>query len=211
VRGQYFSSEKLESLADNLLTRYERETEAVLEPPVSAESVAENLELNILWDEIPEEPGTTTHGALVPEKRLIVLNEGRLSLFEDSPELYNTTIAHEIGHWVLHVDHAALDHASLPDLAFDSAPVPESGLDKRDERNANEFMGYLLMPARLFLPRLQGLNLQNWHHLYHLRETFNVSSTALQIRLEKLNLTYLDDKRRFHKSEQEARGQTSLF
>lgn len=73
MRGQYFSSEKLESLADNLLTRYERETEAVLEPPVSAESVAENLELNILWDEIPEEPGTTTHGALVPEKRLIVL------------------------------------------------------------------------------------------------------------------------------------------
>lgn len=211
VRGQYFSSEKLESLADNLLARYEREAGSPLQPPLQAESIAESISLNILWEDILEEPGTTTHGALISEQRLIVLNERRLQLLESTQGLYNTTIAHEIGHWVLHVDHAALDHVSLPDLTFDSAPAPESGLDKRDERNAHEFMSYLLMPSKLLIPRLKGLNLQNWHSLYNLRETFNVTPTALKIRLEKLNLTYLDDKRRFHKSKQEAGGQTSLF
>lgn len=211
MRGQYFSPKKLESLADHLLARYEREAGSPLQPPIQAESIAESIGLNILWDEIPEKPGTTTHGALIPEKRLIVLNERRLQLLESTQGLYNTTIAHEIGHWVLHVDHAALDHVSLPDLAYDTAPAPESGFDKRDEHNAHEFMGYLLMPSKLLTPRLKGLNLQNWHDLYRLRETFNVTPTALKIRLEKLNLTYLDDKRRFHKSKQEAGGQSPLF
>src|SRR5829696_9006849 len=103
MRGQYFSSEKLESLAENLLARYEREVGFPLQPPISAESIAESIGLNILWDEIPEEPGTTTCGMLLPEQRLIVLNERRLSLFEDNPGQQNTTIGHEIGHWLLHV------------------------------------------------------------------------------------------------------------
>lgn len=211
MRGQYFSSQKLESLADDLLARYEREAGSPLQPPVQAESIAESLGLNLLWDEIPEKPGTTTHGALIPEQRLIVLNERRLQLIESTRGLYNTTIAHEIGHWMLHVDHAALDHVSLPDIVFDSSSAPESGLDRRDERNAHEFMGYLLMPSKLLTPRLRGLNLQNWHHLYRLREIFDVTPTALKVRLEKLNLTYLDAERKFHRSKQEARGQTSLF
>lgn len=211
MRGQYFSPKKLESLANDLLARYERKSGSSLQPPLQAELIAEGVGLNILWDEIPEEPGTTTHGALIPEKRLIVLNEGRLQLLESTQGLYNTTIAHEIGHWVLHVDHAALAHASLPDLAYDISPAPESGRDKWDERNAHQFMSYLLMPSRLLMPRLKGLNLQNWHDLYHLRETFDVTPTALKIRLEKLNLTYLDAERKFHKSKQEAGGQNPLF
>lgn len=211
MRGQYFSPKKLESLADDLLDRYERETGSLLQPPLQAESIAESIGLNLLWDEIPEEPGTTTHGALIPEKRLIVLNEHRLQLLESTQGLYNTTIAHEIGHWVLHVDHDALDHISLPNLDYDTSPASESERDKWDERNAHEFMGYLLMPSRLLTPRLKGQNLQNWHDLYHLRETFDVTPTALKIRLEKLNLTYLDEKRRFHKSKEKAKGQTSLF
>lgn len=211
MRGQYFSPKKLESLADDLLARYERECGSTVQPPIQAESIAESIGLNILWDEIPEEPGTTTHGALIPEKRLIVLNESRLQLLESTQGLYNTTIAHEIGHWVLHVDHAALDHASLPELAYDTSPAPESGRDKWDERNAHQFMGYLLMPSRLLTPNLKRQNLQDWRNLYHLRETFDVTPTALKIRLEKLNLTYLDPERKFHKSKQEAGGQNPLF
>lgn len=211
MRGQYFSPKKLESLADDLLARYERKTGSTLQPPLQADLIAESIGLNLLWDEIPEEPGTTTHGALIPEKRLIVLNEHRLQLLESTQGLYNTTIAHEIGHWILHVDHAALDHISLPDLNYDTSPAPESGRDRWDERNAHEFMGYLLMPSRLLIPKLKGLNFQNWHDLYHLRETFDITPTALKIRLEKLNLTYLDEKRHFHKSKEKAKGQTSLF
>lgn len=211
MRGQYFSPKKLESLAEDLLARYERETKTPLQPPISAESITESIGLGILWEDIPEEPGTTTCGMLVPERRLIVLNERRLPLFEDNPGQENTTIGHELGHWCLHVDHNESNNLSLPDLTYDSAPVPESGRDRRDERNAHQFMGYLLMPSRLLLPRLEALNLRDWRHLYRLRETFNVTISALRIRLEKLNLTYLDTEGKFHKSKQQAQGQNPLF
>lgn len=211
MRGQYFSPKKLESLAEALLVRYERETKTSLQPPISAESIAESIGLGILWDDIPEEPGTTTCGMLIPERRLIVLNQRRLSLFEEKPELENTTIGHELGHWCLHVDHNESGSLSLPEVTYDSTPAPESGRDRWDERNAHQFMGYLLMPSRLLLPRLEDLNLRDWRHLYRLRETFNVTISALRIRLEKLDLTYLDIEGEFHKSKQQAQGQNPLF
>jgi hypothetical protein len=171
VRGQYFSPEKLESLAYDLLARYERKTGCPVQPPVQTDLIAESLGLNILWNYVPEKPGTTTCGVLLPEEHLIVLNECRLALFEDTPGLYNTVVGHELGHWWLHVDHDALDHSSLPDVVYSSAPASEhDGRDKRDESNAGRFMSYLLIPRAFLLPRLKGLNLQSWPPLYRLRD-----------------------------------------
>lgn len=212
MRGQYFSPRRLESLAYDLLARYGHKKGSSIQPPVQAEPIAESVGLNILWDRVPEESGTTTCGVLVPRERLIVLNERRLALFEDTPGLYNTVVGHELGHWWLHVDHDALGHSSLPDVVYSSAPAPEhSGRNKRDESNAGGFMGYLLMPSALLLPRLDGLNLQSWPPLYRLRDEFDVTISAMRVRLEKLGLTYVDSDGRFHQSKQAAGGQGSLF
>ena len=67
------------------------------------------------------------------------------------------------------------------------------------------------MPKTLLLPRAARLDLQSWHDLYKLRDDFSVTISAMKVRLEKLGLTYVDDDGRFHKSHQEAGGQTSLF
>ncbi len=212
MRGQYFSPAKLESLAYDLLARYERKKGSPVRRPVRAETIAESVGLNILWDRVPEKPGTTTCGVLIPDERLIVLNERRLALFEDTPGLYNTVVGHELGHWWLHVDHDALNHSSLPDVVYSSAPAPQNdGRDKGDESNAGGFMGYLLMPSALLLPRLDGLDLQSWPALYRLRDEFEVTVSAMRVRLEKLGLTHLDSKGRFHKSKQAAEGQGTLF
>lgn len=96
MRGQFFSPERLESLAYDLLARYEREKGASVQPPVQAEPIAESIGLNILWDQVPEERGTTTCGVLVPRERLIVLNERWLTLFEDTPGLYNEPMSVQI-------------------------------------------------------------------------------------------------------------------
>ena len=72
-------------------------------------------------------------------------------------------------------------------------------------------MGYLLMPCSLLLPKAEGLNLQRWRGLYSLRDDFQVTITAMKVRLEKLSLTYLDDNGRFHKARGEAEGQIPLF
>jgi hypothetical protein len=212
LRGRYFRSEELERLADDLLNIYERKSGSPLRPPIQADLVAESVGLDILWEEIREEPGTTVCAEIRPEELLIVMNECRRELLESTPGLYNTTVAHELGHWWLHVDHAALDHSSLPDLIYSSASLREGdGRDKRDERNAGEFMGYLLMPRSFLIPRLDGLDLQNWRNLYYLRDAFGVTISTVRVRLEKMRLTYLDSTGRFHKSDQEAGGQGSLF
>jgi hypothetical protein len=212
LRGRYFKSTELVRLADDLLNLYQRQIGSPLCPPIQADLAAESIGLNILWEEIPEEPNTTVCAEIRPDERLIVVNEHRRQLLEGNPGLYNTTVAHELGHWWLHVDHAALDHEELPGYIRSSAPPRRpDGRDRRDERNAHEFMGYLLMPCSLLLPRAKSMNLQAWSPLYRLRDEFDVTITAVRVRLEQLGLTYVDSRGRFHKSRLAAEGQHSLF
>jgi IrrE N-terminal-like domain len=212
LRGKYFRSTELERFANDLLDIYQTQSGSLLRPPIQADLVAESIGLNLLWEEIIEEPETTVCAEVRPDERLIVVNEHRRGLLESNPGLYNTTVAHELGHWWLHVDHAALDHEELPGYMHSYAPPCQpDGRDRRDERNAHEFMSYLLMPRSLLLPRTKGMNLQAWPPLYRLRDEFDVTITAMRVRLENLGLTDVDSQRRFHKSKQAAEGQDSLF
>lgn len=212
MRGRFFYPGRLEYLADELLGIYERKKGSPIEPPIEAEMVAERVGLDMLYEEIPEEPGLTILAEIRPRVRRIVVNERRLKFIEQFPGYLNTTIGHELAHWWLHVDHDALDHAALPEFIHSSAPSRrEDGRDKRDEYNADELMSYLLMPKALLLPRAARGNLQSWRGLYKLRDDFGVTISAMKVRLEKLGLTYVDDDGRFHKSRQEAGGQGSLF
>lgn len=212
MRGRWFGSEELEKRARELLAIHRRTSTVPLRLPIQADLVAESVGLNILWHEIPEEPGKTILAEIRPDERLIVVNENRRAALDDTFGLYNTTVAHELGHWWLHVDRAALDHEELPGYIRSAAPPRQAdGRDQRDERNAGEFMGYLLIPHSTLLRRSGGLDLQSWRGFYRLRDDFGVTTTAMKIRLEKLGLTYIDDTGRFHKSRQEAEGQGCLF
>ena len=59
MRGQFFYSGRLEYLANELLGIYERKKGSTVEPPIQADLVAESVGLDILYEEIPEEPGRT--------------------------------------------------------------------------------------------------------------------------------------------------------
>ncbi len=212
MRGQFYYPGRLEYLANELLGIHECKNGSPVEPPIQADMVAESVGLDILYEEIPEEPGRTILAEIRPKVRLIVVNERRLRFIEQFPGYLNTTIGHELAHWWLHIDHAALDHAALPDFIHSSAPTrPEDGRDQRDEYNADELMSYLLMPKVLLLHRAARVDLRGWRGLYKLRDDFGVTISSMKVRLEKLGLTYVDDDGRFHRSRQEARGQGSLF
>ena len=212
MRGQFFYPGRLEYLADELLGIYEHKKGSPLELPIQADTVAESVGLDILYEEIPEEPGMTVLAEIRPKVRRIVVNERRLEFIERFPGYLNTTIGHELAHWWLHIDHDALNHAALPAFIHSFAPPRrEDGRDKRDEYNADELMSYMLMPKTLLLPRAARLDLQGWRGLYKLRDDFGVTISAMKVRLEKLGLTYVDHNGHFHKSRQEARGQGSLF
>ena len=79
------------------------------------------LDLSILWDDISEPPSQSILAALDPGSKTVVFNESRRTLITDTPGLYYTVLAHEAGHWEVHVDHGHIGQQPLPSLDGNSA------------------------------------------------------------------------------------------
>lgn len=216
MHGQFFSAKTVERRAGELLSSYQRKLGRALTLPISAENVLEvalGEQLNsLLWEPIPEPCGRTILAGLAPGERLIILNETRKQLFIKPNGLLNDIIAHEIGHWILHVDRALIDHPPLPGFQRGLQFVCSGGdYSSWDEKNAHRFMGYLLMPGDLLSRLAAQADLSCWSGLYDLRREVGVTITALRIRLEELGLLYVDRDGEFHASRAEAVGQQRLL
>jgi hypothetical protein len=216
MAGEFYTAKTLERLACELLIRYQRSTDRALAAPIDAEDILDSAfadELSTpLWDAIPETPGRTVLAGLAPADRLIVLNERRRQLITDTQGLYNTTLAHEIAHWVLHVDRAKVGQPALPGLRYQlQFSCVRDDSSTWDEKNAHRYMAYLLMPRELLVPAAQALDLSSWPAICRLREQFGVTITSLTIRLEELGMAYVDRDGALHRSKQEARGQLPLL
>lgn len=188
----------LEELANELLERYGRDIEPIYKPPVPVEKIADFLlELNLEWRDIPDTEAEPILAYLDPGSKTIRLNERRLAFFEQYPGTYQYTLAHEIGHYQLHL---------LGDTRPDQAYVCRfQGIPKdRREWQAERFASYLLMPESLLLPAIEEIDLYRWPTLYRLRDQFQVSITALTIRLEELGYLYVTTNGRLYPSQTEA-------
>lgn len=210
----YVSDAQLEYKANRLLSLYESQLGNIAAPPVPVEELLETvLDLNILWSELPEKPLQTVLAALHPQAKRVVFNDNRRNLIESTPGLYNTILAHELGHWEIHVRHGIFSQRSL--FGYDSDYLhiyQRSGSDNDiKEVQAHKFMGYLLLPARLLRPAIQDVDLLEWSNLYMLRDTFAVTISALIIRLERLKLIHITDSKEIYPSRQEAQDQKQLF
>lgn len=226
IQVRVLKREQVEQEAAVILHRYVRECEGTLEPPIDVDLIGEALcRLRWDWDVIPDprlKAGQTPSGAdrslvilagLYPRQRRVVLNEEHLDLFQAKPGLERFTKGHEIGHWVLHIDHGKLDHPSLFDL---DEPEPAETIICRDgddtwiERQANWFSAALLMPKEQFLEVACTYDFRDWDARYELAERFGVSISALGVRLNRLGLSYVDEQGRFFRSAAEAQGQLRL-
>lgn len=97
----------------------------------------------------------------------------------DPPTRRNFTIAHEIGHALLHLED--IDDASISDPEYRWAVSDEQSPAKEVE--ANRFAAALLMPADWVKERFQvDQNIDS------LAQQFGVSRDAMKIQLERLNL-----------------------
>jgi DNA helicase-2/ATP-dependent DNA helicase PcrA len=174
-----------------------------LTPPIAVEDLADLLYL--LAIDVTFALPRTLAGRLYAEQRIIEVRRG------DPPRRQRFTIAHEVGHYRLHVIASGaqtsyacsatmiargdgegqapqtLREAPLPGFA---AP-PASGasiLSERDTRRleieANAFAAELLMPA----PLVEDAVARYGKDVRALAELFDVSQQAMQIRLEKLLL-----------------------
>ena len=210
---RYLPDVHIEKQATRLLNRYEREFKAVTEPPVPVEDIADGLlDLRILWDTLPESAGTSTLGGLNPPERMIKFNESRQQVFQETPGLYNTVLGHEVGHWEMHVDHNLAAQQQLPNLdqVYECLYQDSTCTQGPKETQAHRFMAFLLMPSYLLLEAIHDVELTSWPNLYKLRELFQVTISALTIRLERLGVFYVATDGQLYPSLQEYHGQTRL-
>ena len=66
------------------------------------------------------------------------------------------------------------------------------------------------MPSYLLLEAIHDVELTSWPNLYKLRELFQVTISALTIRLERLGVFYVATDGQLYPSLQEYHGQTRL-
>jgi Zn-dependent peptidase ImmA (M78 family) len=235
-----FRNEAIEDLAQRRLDQLQRELGRPLAPPIPIDLLAEKvLGLDFLWEPIEELPGEIVFGGLIPEERLVVLNENRKALFEEKPGLERFTKGHEMGHWDLFVDKARLHHPNLFETAAQgpfirrSCPSGEvvilgalqgdpdgeallrqiaARADQPDEARAvNRYAAAICTPRDLIRAEALAIDRTQWGNLYQLAQRWQVTITALRVRLEQLDLLFVDKQGRLYESKDQARGQRSLF
>ena len=210
---KFLTDSQLEGKAVRLLSRYDVLYGAVSSPPVPVERILEDvLDLSILWDDISERPSQSILAGLDPSSKTVVFNESRRTLITDTPGLYYTVLAHEAGHWEVHVDHGRLAQRTLSNLGRDFSCLYRSSGPGQSirESQAHRFMGFLLMPSQLLIEAIKGVDLLSWPSLYGLRDRFQVTISALKVRLERLGLLHVTEDGQLYPSRQEYEGQIRL-
>jgi Zn-dependent peptidase ImmA (M78 family) len=86
-----------------------------------------------------------------------------------------------------------------------------SRADTPDEaRSVNRYAAAILMPRAFIIEEAKKINRTQWPNLYRLAERFEVTISALCVRLEQFNLVYVDQGK-LYASREDAQGQARLF
>lgn len=232
-------NQEIEQIAVSRLAELQQRLGRPLSPPIPIDLIAEQvLGLDFLWEPIDELPGEKVFGGLIAKKRLIVLNENRKGFFTEKPGVERSTKGHEMGHWDLFIDKGSLDHPTLFNVdgdgpfAFRSSPAGDvaiikmldrdaegrellrkiqSRADEPDEARAvNRYAAALSMPAEMIRADALKIDRTHWPNLYRLAEKYEVTISALRVRLEQLGLLYVDERGKLYQSRDAASGQMML-
>lgn len=207
--SDFVPEERIAARAADTLRSYQRKAGCRIEPPINVDLIAEML-FDFKWDYEPlDDPKTLA--ALHAQSRVVKLNEVHVDRFREKPGLERYTKAHESGHWMLHVDQAVLGFGALPGLSQKERILCRDGSKARIERQADLFAAHLLMPTDLFVNVARQHDLLRWKSLYDLARTFDVTISALTVRLERLGMIHVDEEGQIHRSKAERFGQQTLF
>jgi hypothetical protein len=207
---RYYPKEAIEYQANHVLRRMAQRGEQFAPSwPFDVTLVADFLDLGVIWERIPADEQGAIAARILPLQRCIEINEEIL----DKPQGFQeSTLAHEIGHWVLHINHEAMGEPGdrpLRDVNLALAepfvcrgsrevnsPLNNASVLESMEWQAQYFAGCLLMPRHILEQKRQGRDLTYWSHLYEMRDELGVSISNLVNRLQDLEWIYLDKKTR---------------
>jgi hypothetical protein len=190
---KFMSKEDIERQAVDVLRRVQEKRKRPLQCPIDATVLAESLGLDVEWFSLPADGQGTIAAMILPLERKIVINEDIPSLHGGFGE---STLAHEIGHWELHINQNAVGQIiERKDRGLEVAAEPFFCRRESNERSiewqAQYFAGCLLMP-RFKLEELRGrCDLTNWYHLYAIQKDLGVTISNLIYRLQDLGWIYI--------------------
>ncbi|MDB9315105.1 ImmA/IrrE family metallo-endopeptidase [Spirulina sp. CS-785/01] len=185
---RFISKHEIECRALDILEAMKQTPQYQPQFPLDASWVGEFLGLDIVWDTIPDDDLGQIAARILPLDRLIEINENIPQLRGGFGE---STIAHEIGHWVLHIDQFAVErlHRLRKQgvyMAVDPLLCRSEDELQGIEWQAQYFASCLLMPRYLLEEKRQQRDLTQWRDLYRLAEDCGVTISNLLHRLRDL-------------------------
>lgn len=162
----------------DLLNRYGTAVAPISRPPVPAERIAKWCGVRVVYRPLDDELSG-----------MISIREGSPIVGVNSqhhPNRQRFTIAHELGHFVLH--RRTIEDRVHVDKKFQilmRSTKSASGTE-RIEIEANRFAAELLMPLHLLEPLLSRHDIDDDEPLQRLARTFRVSRQALEFRIRHL-------------------------
>lgn len=186
----------LERRASGVLRQYEQDRGRPVSLPVPIEHIIERtLSLQLVWVTIEEQPGEIILARIDPAyqgRPTIQLNERRQDHFEEYFGTEQYSLAHEVGHWVLHLDRGRSRQLGFQGFmgAEDTAPLLCRRMSDSDRREfqAERFAAFLIMPEDLIREAATGHDLTHWSSVAELARACGVSKRALVRRLDDLAL-----------------------
>ncbi|MBC6478070.1 MAG: ImmA/IrrE family metallo-endopeptidase [Hormoscilla sp. GM7CHS1pb] len=191
---RFIPKEEIERQANDLLKQMEATQNLAPKWPFDATRVADFLDLGVVWDRIePDEEGPIA-AMILPLQSEIVINEDISAIHGGFGE---STLAHEIGHWELHIDHNAV--GKFLDRRADGiektiiAPFlcRSDTIQRGIEWQAQYFASCLLMPVDKLEEVQKGRDLTKWPHLYAIKDELGVTISNLTNRLQDIDWIHI--------------------
>lgn len=191
---RFYSKAEIEQSANDLLQQMSRTPNFVPKWPFEASLVADFLDLGVVWDCIPPDEEGAIAARILPALRQIEINEEIL----DKPQGFQeSTIAHEIGHWMLHINQEEVEDVAaqlasgkeLDPVQWEEPFVCRASNHSKIESiewQAQYFATCLLMPRHILEEKRRGRDLTKWSHLYEIAEELGVTISNLKHRLKDL-------------------------
>lgn len=215
VGKTFITLDKMETITEGILTQYGYPLSLDGNPnaiPID-EIIEFHYNLDINWEPIDHfDQDGLVMAAIIPSRRRIIMNESCKELFKIKNGTMNFTMGHELGHWVLHVEDKFNQQIAFS-FEEDKEVYYCRNFSKKppEEFQADMFAGCLLMPKPIIVYLVDLLRstcgVIKYPQLYSICDIFNVSISALKVRLHSLNLLYIDEIGKIHRSREDYDGQ----
>ena len=146
------------------------------EPGFDIKELTKSLDIKLIYDTLADD--VAGFFVMTDNQSIITINR------DNKPVRKRFTIAHEIGHSVLHSKEQPIFIDKTPKVMFRNIASSTGEIFK--EREANAFAAALLMPKELIEQELQNAPNDINKAIRYLADTFNVSENAMSFRLSNL-------------------------